>query len=156
MLLGYVVQRRPLLDQADQLIFGFFGPDRHVLRKFAIFTATGVKNRRAPCHARASVPVPVVLRVAFWDKRCSCVTAADPTLTAADGGKTRRRPLTTWWLVRSVGVGASRQTAPETVTTAELPRHVMHVDLKTTYNTKELFINIYLPQIQSLKNLIFM
>lgn len=69
-LFWYVVQRRPLLDEADQLVFGFFGPDRHVVRIFAIFTATKVKPSSV---ARAPFAV-VACRFLRWTVlvcRCS-------------------------------------------------------------------------------------
>lgn len=80
----YVVQRRPLLDQADQLVFGFFGPDRHVLRIFAIFYSDQAETGSLRA-THALMPRSLVSRVAFGDERCWSVTAADPTLTKADG-----------------------------------------------------------------------
>lgn len=128
--LWYVVERRPLLDQADQLVFGFLGPERHVLRIFAIFTVTGWNYGTGSLRVtHALMPRSLLSRVAFCGERCSFVTAADPTLTDADGlwqcaANNGRRSLTT-------GPSASgrRSRRHRRVTTAEVRRHVMPVDI---------------------------
>lgn len=139
----YVVQRRPLLDQADQLVFGFFGPDRHVLRIFVIFLQRPGWNRLAPCHARAYAPVPGVA-CRFWRWTVLVCHRSRPDANKSRRGETNgdgrwqcagyssRRRLTSSQSpsdVQSVGVRASQQTAPERVTTAEVRRHVMYVDI---------------------------
>lgn len=82
--LGDVVQHRPLLDEADELVFRLFRPHRHGV---TIFTMFKVKPARAVPRVRTcSCRVFVAGRLVRWAALvCGCPTL--PDATGADEGR---------------------------------------------------------------------